>query len=87
MSPRLRGPQPRSPPRWSGDAARDADDTLTARLRAIAACDERSSAAASALTALFQLAGEHELAARVRPLVSRPGQTEIDEEPVAPPVG
>ncbi len=67
--------------------AREAETTLTAKHRAIATYDERFSAAAAALTALFQLAGEHELAARVRPSVSRPGQTEVDEEPVAPPVG
>jgi hypothetical protein len=67
--------------------AREAETTYTAKQRALATYDERFGAAASALTGLFHLAGEHELAARVRPSVRRPGRTQADadgEEPVAP---
>ncbi len=66
--------------------AREAEATHTAKQRALATYDERFAAAASALTGLFHLAGEHALAERVRPSARRPGRVEADPEEPTPPV-
>lgn len=55
--------------------AREAEATLQAKHQAIAAYDQAFSGAAAALSALFVLADEAELARRVRPSTRRPGRT------------
>lgn len=54
---------------------REAEATLQAKHQAIAAYDQTFSGAAAALSALFVLADETDLARRVRPSQRKPGQT------------
>ena len=53
---------------------REAEQTLTAKNEAIAAYDEVFSKTATLVSALLRIAGEEELAQRVRPVKSRPGR-------------
>lgn len=65
--------------------AREAEGTLTAKQRALVIYDERFSLVSSALSAMLGLAGERELAARVRPTVPRTGQNpETPADPTTP---
>lgn len=59
--------------------AREAEATLQAKHEAMAAYDQAFSGAAAALSALFLLADEPDLARRVRPSQRRPGRT-VDED-------
>jgi hypothetical protein len=61
---------------------REAQGTLVAKTRAIAAYDEAFSTGVAFVTALLRLVGEHEHADRLRPSARRPGTL---EEPEAPP--
>lgn len=67
------------------DVAREkteADLTLVSKNEALAAFDDTFLWVARALAALYSLAGEYELAARVRPSRRRPGRTEtVDDQP------
>jgi len=64
---------------------REAEGTLTAKQRALVTHDERFSLVANALAAMLGLAGERELAARVRPTAPRSGPNPEDPtEPVSP---
>jgi len=56
--------------------AREAQATKQGRDAAVAAYDDAFGKTANLLVALFRFAGDDELAARVRPSVKRPGQTE-----------
>ncbi|MEO0323527.1 MAG: hypothetical protein AAF447_11265 [Myxococcota bacterium] len=58
------------------EEAREAQVTLTAKDEALARYDAVFTATASTLAALFQLAGESELARRVRPSRRRPGRVD-----------
>ena len=64
---------------------REAQATLDAKTKAMAAYDEVFAGAATALTGLLRLAGKTELAAKVRPSTRRPGQTATDAEDKALP--
>lgn len=66
--------------------AREAEATLQSKHQAMATYDQAFSGAAAALSALFVLADEPDLARRVRPSVRRPGRTaeEADGEAEAP---
>jgi hypothetical protein len=55
--------------------SRQAEETLTAKARAIADYDDVFSKTAGLVSALLRVAGEEELADRVRPVKSRPGRT------------
>lgn len=55
---------------------REAQGTLASKNAALAAYDDAFARASESLEGLFTLAGETELAARVRPSSRRPGQTE-----------
>ncbi|MDJ0761389.1 MAG: hypothetical protein QNJ97_00250 [Myxococcota bacterium] len=57
---------------------REAEATLTAKRAAIATYDEAFSATANLLSTLLSLAGEKDLAKRVRPSTRRSGQTAED---------
>lgn len=59
--------------------AKELDATQVHKDRALADYDLHFSNSARALEALFMLAGEHALAARVRPSLRRPGRTHLDE--------
>ncbi|MBI5477351.1 MAG: hypothetical protein HY906_00760 [Deltaproteobacteria bacterium] len=63
---------------------REAEATLVEKQRRLAEHDGRFRSVAAVLEAVFALAGEHELAERVRPSRSRPGQT-ATEPPSLPP--
>jgi hypothetical protein len=65
--------------------AREAETTLAAKQAAMTANDRAFSLGAAWLTATFSLAGREDLAARVRPSVRRPGQTEAEETPAPTP--
>jgi hypothetical protein len=56
--------------------AREAQGTLTTKNAAMSSYDDAFGRAASGIEGLFLVAGESELAARVRPSARRPGQTE-----------
>jgi len=58
--------------------SREADKTLAAKTRAIADYDDAFSKTAGLVSALLRIAGEEELADRVRPVKSRPGRTAED---------
>lgn len=58
---------------------REAEATLQTKHQAMSAYDKAFTGAAAALSALFNLADEPELARRVRPSTRRPGQTVLDE--------
>jgi hypothetical protein len=64
--------------------SREAESTHKAKQRALANYDERFSLAATAPTVLFRLAGETELAERVRPSATRPGRTHSETDPEQP---
>jgi hypothetical protein len=72
-----------------GREAREAQGTLATKNAALGAYDDAFARSSEYLEGLFTLAGETELAARVRPSTRRPGQTEElapqfapeDEEP------
>lgn len=65
--------------------AREAETTGAAKQAAMAANDQAFSLGAAWLTATFSLAGKEDLAARVRPSVRHPGQTEEEETPTPEP--
>jgi hypothetical protein len=64
---------------------REAQGTLTAKNAAITEHDERFSRAASFYAGLFRLAGQSDLADRVRPSPRRAGQIEDADEPLSGP--
>jgi len=61
---------------------REAEQTLTAKRQAIEKYDEVLSKTASLVSAMLRIAGEDELADRVRPVKSRPGQISDPDVPV-----
>lgn len=71
--------------------AREAQATQVAKNRAMEAYDRVFAGVATAMNGMLQLAGEHELASRVRPSRRRPGRTAGDAElvpqPIAEPIG
>ncbi len=65
---------------------REAQATLTARDKTVAAYDTTFSSVAATLSGLLRHSGNPDLAARVRPSTRRPGQTAADaDDPTAPP--
>lgn len=58
---------------------REAEATLQTKHQAMTTYDKTFTGAAAALSALFNLADEPELARRVRPSTRRPGQTLLDD--------
>ena len=65
--------------------AREAEATKVARDAAMTRYDEVFGGTAGALSALLRVAGDRELAARVRPSLRRPGQTDAEADPGAEP--
>jgi hypothetical protein len=64
---------------------REAEQTIADKRQAIAAYDEVFSKTAGLISSLLRIAGEEELADRVRPVKSRPGQisdpeTQVDQQ-------
>jgi hypothetical protein len=62
---------------------REAEATLITKTTAIAAYDDAFARVAAALGGLLKLAGEDDLAARVRPSTRRPGRANEDPAPTA----
>lgn len=66
--------------------AREAQATLVARNRAMDAYDQVFAGVTTTLSGMLQLAGEHELASRVRPTRRRTGRPAADTTPLPDPI-